>query len=161
MRTNYNTAHARGGKRAGSEDARAARRQSSITVVHKQGVRRLPAANPKPCITLSNLGGASFSALPRTAAHSTQSISFKRCASSRSPWRNTQHTDRGPLASPSSSRPAWAARGARPLPRRRARRRRLDVARRPWASASPAPAQRIGTQAVGQRDARSRLWGCM
>ena len=56
--------------------------------------------------------------------------------------RNTQHThacsERRTLytfnavqLSLSSSRPAWAARGARPLPRRRARRRRLDVARRP------------------------------
>ena len=78
----------------------------------------------------------------------------KPCASSRPPSRNTQHTNRGTLASPPSSRPAWSARGARLLPRRRARRRRLHVARRPWASASPAPAPHWRTGAKS-----CELWG--
>ena len=66
--------------------------------------------------------------------------------------QHATHRQRNSIASPSSSRPAWAAREARPLPRRRARRRRLHVARRPWASAisAPAPHWRTGGQ---------ELWG--
>ena len=64
-------------------------------------------------------------------------------------------------------------RGARPLPRRRARRRRLDIARRPWAFASPAPAtalvhtgcgakrcevEQAGTIGAGCELSTSRVW---
>ena len=82
-------------------------------------------------------------------------------------YSGARMAERAPLASArppagptarGSVGPAWAAREASPLPRRRARRRRLDIVRRPWAIASPAPAHRIGAHRLWGKEMRGR--GC-